>query len=120
MENNKADYTNTFCHLMNTKINHNKVYDDNNFINWSNEWKQRMLKNNNSKEKSIDLMKMSNPTVIPRNHKVEEALNSVNEGNLEILNKLLSVLKKPYSSQETIEDYQLPSTNNSYQTFCGT
>ena len=35
-----------------------------------------MLKNNNSKEKSIDLMKMSNPTVIPRNHKVEEALNS--------------------------------------------
>ena len=120
MENNKADYTNTFCHLMNTKINHNKVYDDNNFINWSNEWKQRMLKNNNSKEKSIDLMKMSNPTVIPRNHKVEEALNSVNEGNLEILNKLLSVLKKPYSSQETIEDYQLPSTNKSYQTFCGT
>ena len=120
MENNKVDYTNTFCHLMNAKINHNKVYDDNNFINWSNEWKQRILKNNNSKEKSIDLMKMSNPTVIPRNHKVEEALNSVNEGNLEILNKLLSVLKKPYSSQETIEDYQLPSTNNSYQTFCGT
>ena len=72
------------------------------------------------KEKSIDLMKMSNPTVIPRNHKVEEALNSVSEGNLEILNKLLSVLKKPYSSQEIIEDYQLPSTNNSYQTFCGT
>jgi uncharacterized protein YdiU (UPF0061 family) len=105
---------------MNTKINHNKVYDDNNFINWSNEWKQRILKNNNSKEKSIDLMKMSNPTVIPRNHKVEEALNSVKEGNLEILNKLLSVLKKPYSSQKTIEDYQLPSTNNSYQTFCGT
>jgi uncharacterized protein YdiU (UPF0061 family) len=79
-----------------------------------------MLKNNNSKEKSIDLMKMSNPTVIPRNHKVEEALNSANEGNLEILNKLLSVLNKPYSCQETIEDYQLPSTDNEYQTFCGT
>ena len=120
MENNKVDYTNTFCHLMNTKTNHNKVYDDNNFINWSNEWKQRMLKNNNSKEKSIDLMKMSNPNVIPRNHKVEEALNSANEGNLEILNKLLSVLKKPYGFQDTIEDYQLPSSNNDYQTFCGT
>ena len=79
-----------------------------------------MLKNNNSKEKSIDLMKMSNPTVIPRNHKVEEALNSANEGNLEILNKLLSVLNKPYSFQDTIEDYHLPSTNNEYQTFCGT
>jgi uncharacterized protein YdiU (UPF0061 family) len=65
-------------------------------------------------------MKMSYPTVIPINHKVEEALSSANEGNFEILNKLLSVLNKPYSSQETIEDYQLPSTNNEYQTFCGT
>jgi uncharacterized protein YdiU (UPF0061 family) len=120
MEDNKADYTNTFCHLMSIEINHNKVYDDNNFINWSNEWKQRILKNNNSKEKSIALMKMSNPNVIPRNHKVEEALSSANEGNFEILNKLLSVLNKPYDFQETIEDYQLPSTNNNYQTFCGT
>ena len=65
-------------------------------------------------------MKISNPTVIPRNHKVEEALNSANEGNLEILNKLLSVLNKPYSFQETIDEYQLPSTDNEYQTFCGT
>jgi len=29
-------------------------------------------------------------------------------------------LNKPYSFQETIDEYQLPSTDNEYQTFCGT
>ena len=40
-------------------------------------------------------MKTSNPTVIPRNHKVEEVLAEANENNFEIMNKFLSILKKP-------------------------
>ena len=120
MENNKVDYTNTFCYLMDIKVNDTEIYNDKGFINWLDSWKKRSLINNGSQEKQLHIMKNVNPSVIPRNHKVEEALNSANEGNLGILIKLLSVLKKPYSSQETIEDYQLPSTNNSYQTFCGT
>ena len=119
MKNYKADYTNTFCHLMNIKIN-NKIYSDKNFINWSKNWQKRLLKNNKSKKKSLDLMKISNPVVIPRNHKVEEALILANNGNLEKLNNLLSVISKPYDNQEAIEDYQLPLTDNDYQTFCGT
>ena len=120
MENNKADYTNTFCYLMNIRINDDEVYKDKNFINWSSKWRQRLLDNNNLKEKSLNLMRISNPTIIPRNHKVEEALTAANEGNLEILNKLLSILKKPYDIQDGIESYQPPSTNKKYQTFCGT
>ena len=65
-------------------------------------------------------MKISNPVVIPRNHKVEEALSLANNGDLEKLNNLLSVISKPYDNQEAIEDYQLPLTDNDYQTFCGT
>jgi uncharacterized protein YdiU (UPF0061 family) len=120
MENNKADYTNTFCYLMNIKIDNNKIYKDENFISWSNKWQNRLTINNNSKEKSIDLMRISNPIVIPRNHKVEEALIRANKNNLETLNKLLSVLKKPYEIQENIKDYQLPLIDKDYQTFCGT
>ncbi len=119
MENYKADYTNTFCHLMNIKIN-NKIYSDKNFINWSKNWQKRLLKNNKSKKKSLDLMKISNPVVIPRNHKVEEALSLANNGDLEKLNNLISVISKPYDNQEAIEDYQLPLTDSNYQTFCGT
>ena len=120
MEINKADYTNTFCNLMNVNIKDKKVYEDQKFINWVKIWEKRVLMNNNFKEKSLDLMRNTNPTVIPRNHKVEEALNAANEDNIEVINKLLNVLSKPYSNQKNIENYQSLSTDKEYQTFCGT
>ena len=120
MEINNADYTNTFCNLMNVNIEDKRVYEDQKFINWVKIWEKRVLMNNNLKEKSLDLMRNTNPTVIPRNHKVEEALNSANEDNFEVMNKLLNILNKPYSNQKNIENYQSLSTDKEYQTFCGT
>ncbi len=120
MEKNKADYTNTFCNLMN--INSHEVYKDNDFINWKNEWKKRSELNNSTKEKQTKLMKLNNPTVIPRNHKVEEALAEADKGNLDKMKKLLTILKNPYDNQNKTEEYQLPAplSNEKYQTFCGT
>ena len=120
MTNSKADYTNTFCHLMNIKVDNTEIYKDKYFTNWINNWKKRLLINNVSKEKQLTIMKSVNPNVIPRNHKVEEALKSADNGNLKIMNKLLSVLNKPYDIQENMEEYQSPSNDINYQTFCGT
>ena len=120
MENNKADYTNTFCYLMNIRINNSEIYNDKSFINWLDVWKKRSLMNNGSKEKQLNIMQNVNPSVIPRNHKVEEALTSANDDDLKVMNKLLSVLVKPYGDQKDIEEYQSPSDNKEYQTFCGT
>ena len=121
MEKNKVDYTNTFCHLMGVKINDNE-YKNDNFLEWSNKWKKRSGLNNSSKEKQIELMKKTNPIVIPRNHKVEEALTEADKGNLEKINKLIAILKNPYGDQKGIEEYQAPApiSNKKYQTFCGT
>ena len=120
MEKNKADYTNTFCHLMG--INSDEVYKNVEFINWKNEWKKRSELNNSTKEKQIKLMKKNNPTVIPRNHKVEEALAEADKGSLDKMKKLLAILKNPYDNQNNIQEYQTPapSSNEKYQTFCGT
>ncbi len=120
MEKNKADYTNTFCHLM--SINSDEVYKNVEFINWKNEWKKRSELNNSTKEKQIKLMKKNNPTVIPRNHKVEEALAEADKGSLDKMKKLLAILKNPYDNQNNIQEYQTPapSNNEKYQTFCGT
>jgi len=120
MKNNNADYTNTFCHLMGVKID-DEVYINDDFKSWTNEWEKR-LKLNNSSDKHLELMKKTNPVVIPRNQKVEEALTDADKGNLETMNKLLKVLSNPYSDQENIIEFQKPTPigNEKYQTFCGT
>jgi uncharacterized protein YdiU (UPF0061 family) len=120
MKINQADYTNTFCYLMNISSIKNEIYKDKNFIDWFKIWEKRILINGGSKENSLELMKKNNPIVIPRNHKVEEALEAANENNLKPMNSLLSILKTPYSKKNNIEKYQFPSKDKKYRTFCGT
>ena len=122
MHQNKADYTNTFCFLMNEKIKDVLIYNNENFIIWKKRWEQRLKTNNNTPEKYLELMRSVNPIVIPRNHKVEEALDAANNGDLKQLKKLIKVLETPYLNQKDIYDYQLPTptSDQKYQTFCGT
>ncbi len=121
MHQKKVDYTNTFCHLMNEKIQKNKNYDDKDFQNWKKRWKERLKINNNTPEKYIKLMRTVNPIVIPRNQKVEEVLKAADQNNLKPLNELIEILSKPYTNQKDIIDYQIPSMlSEKYQTFCGT
>ena len=122
MHKNKSDYTNTFCFLMNQNFQNKKIYNSQSFLDWKMLWKDRLKKNNNSPEKSLKLMRSSNPLIIPRNHKVEEALESANSGNLNPAKNLLKILEKPYEDIKEIEEYQSPAppSEKIYKTFCGT
>ena len=122
MHKNKADYTNTFCILMNENVQKNKIYNNENFIIWKKRWEERLKLNNNNPEKFLKLMRSVNPLIIPRNHKVEEALEAANNNDLSILKNLIKILKKPYDKQQENIDYQSPAPigNKKYQTFCGT
>jgi uncharacterized protein YdiU (UPF0061 family) len=122
MENNKADFTNTFCNLMDIQSIKDPIYQNQEYLNWTAKWKKRLEKNNIEKKKYLELMRSVNPIFIPRNHKVEEALKDASENNLATLNKLLEVLKNPYKIKDHSAEYQKPMTENSdqYQTFCGT
>ncbi len=121
MHQNKVDYTNTFCHLMNLKDYDDDTYKDNAFQNWKKKWQERLKLNNNTPEKYIKLMRSINPLVIPRNHKIETSLEAANNNNLEPFNKLLEILKKPYTLQENISDYlKMDNSSKEYKTFCGT
>jgi len=121
MHQKKADYTNTFCYLMNEGIQKNNIYNDTGFLNWKKRWKLRLKSEDITSDQYLKLMKNSNPFVIPRNHKVEEALKATEKNDLKPITKLLEILKNPYLNQENITDYRIPSNSNeNYQTFCGT
>ena len=113
MENNKADYTNTFLYLL--RIILNKIYEKETFIKWYKNWKNRIS------NESLLVMKSSNPTLVPRNHIVENVLKKAEQNDLEPLNELLKLVKKPYEKHNSIDDYQKADENsNKYKTFCGT
>ena len=122
MHKNKADYTNTFCFLMNEKIEKNEIYNNENFLIWKKRWQERLKLNNNTPEKYIKLMRSVNPLIIPRNHKVEEALEAANNNDLEPIKNLVKVLENPYVNQDEVSKYQSPAppSTQKYQTFCGT
>ena len=121
MHQNKVDYTNTFCHLMDLKEYDDDLYRSNDFKNWKKNWHERLKLNNNTPEKYITLMRSVNPLVIPRNHKIEKSLQIAESGNLAPFNKLVKILEKPYEQQENISDYlKMDSSSKKYKTFCGT
>ena len=121
MHEKKADYTNTFCHLMDLYPKKDKLFNDNDFLNWKKRWKERLFKNNKSPNEYLELMKNNNPLVIPRNHKVEEALNSAEKNDFKPLIQIIEILKDPYSKKDNIFNYQIPSSSvEKYKTFCGT
>ena len=123
MSKNKADYTNTFCSLMEKDIQKEKLFESGTFIDWYNRWKTRLALNKKPLKLSLDLMSENNPLVIPRNHKVEQVLEKASrDSDLKPLNDLLFYLKNPFKHVNGIDDYQkLPKPNGKiYKTFCGT
>lgn len=123
MKKYKADYTNTFLNLTLGNINNIEMFSKEDFKDWYTLWQERLKKQGESMEDSIELMKKNNPVVIPRNHRVEEALKAaVNNNDYTVMNKLLEVINNPYDYSNISEYYsELPKpTSCPYKTYCGT
>ncbi len=87
---------------------------------WLTRWYNRIAEN---KVAAYKLMVKNNPVVIPRNHHVEAILLSVQEnGDIELLDEFLSVLRQPYTVLAQTHKYQdAPvDSDSNYHTFCGT
>lgn len=122
MEKYKEDYTNTFVSLTYRKNMDRGMFLTAEFTNWHKNWQERLSRQDKSIDEAYELMKKSNPVVIPRNHKVEKALKLAENGDLTVMNELLSVLNNPYEYKEELKEYtQLPDPSDlPYRTYCGT
>ncbi|WP_394554805.1 YdiU family protein [Priestia aryabhattai] len=121
MKTYKADYTNTFRALTFNKPGKSDLFESEEFAQWQELWQKRLGRQKQSKAESEELMKHNNPAVIPRNHRVEAALDAAQKGDYSVMEDLLEVLSSPYESPDQSE-YCTPSapSNQPYQTYCGT
>lgn len=122
MQKYKADYTNTFRALTIDNLNGSEIFNSEEFKEWYKMWQERLSRQDKSKDLSKKLMKSSNPSVIPRNHRVEEALEAAEKGDYSVMDKLLDVLINPFEYSKDQEEYaKLPKPSScKYKTYCGT
>lgn len=123
MQKHGADYTNTFRALTLNQPENTALFGTAEFDSWYAQWKERLGRQQESEEVSQELMRSSNPAVIPRNHRVEEALEAAEQqGDFSVMEQLLSVLAKPYAYSPEQEEYAVlpPESPRPYRTYCGT
>ncbi len=116
------DFTNTFRALGDESAIAQPAYIDSGYLAWHERWSSRLSRQAQSPAEAVETMRAHNPAVIPRNHKVEEALSAaVEHGDLSVMQRLVEVLAHPYASG-VHSDFTTPPPPGAgiYQTFCGT
>lgn len=123
MQKHRADYTNTFRAITFGQLKDIELFKTEEFTHWHEKWQARLGRQEGAQDAVRELMRKSNPAVIPRNHRVEEALEAaVEKGDYSVMEKLLKVLSDPFAhSDEQAEFCEPPAPSKlPYRTFCGT
>jgi uncharacterized protein YdiU (UPF0061 family) len=86
------------------------------FENWFTKWRGEANPNH------LDDMRAANPILIPRNHRVEQAIQSAYRGDFAPFHRLVDALATPYAEQVEYSDLEAPPRPEEVvrQTFCGT
>jgi uncharacterized protein YdiU (UPF0061 family) len=90
---------------------------------WAGRWRSRLARERRRPRERAEAMRRVNPAFIPRNHRVERALDAaVEHEDFSLFEELLAVLSRPYEDQEAFADYATPPRAEECvrQTFCGT
>jgi serine/tyrosine/threonine adenylyltransferase len=123
MQEAKADFTNTFRDLSTDPLPTTGFLGSTAFQTWCERWQVRRDRDEQPRSASVALMQSVNPEVIPRNHRVEEALAAASDhGDLSALHDLLIAVTSPFQRSEASTKYSEPPspTARRYRTFCGT
>jgi len=130
MQENQTDFTLTFRKLSDAVKNKKSIGKVRNlfekkdqFDNWVKKWRKRLVHEENVSKEIAELMYKVNPAVIPRNHRVEQAIQAIEEHeDYSVFEKLVEALSRPYEElDEFVEYMQPPNTEEEVlKTFCGT
>ncbi len=90
---------------------------------WALRWRQRLAMEKTTVAEQSDLMRRSNPARIPRNHRIEEAIQAaVLADDFGPFQRLGAALCEPYRESEEYREFEIPPTEAQRvrRTFCGT
>lgn len=122
MHKSRADFTNTFRDLSSVTLPIADRFKGPDFLNWYAQWQLRLSREEGPSTVAYAAMRAVNPAVIPRNHRVEEALTAAeHHDDLSVLHRLLAALATPFEITADLLSFQEPPPDDcSYRTFCGT
>jgi uncharacterized protein YdiU (UPF0061 family) len=117
----KADFTNTWAELETLAP---ETDGKSAFEAWRAQWRARLGRQPQSAVEVERLRRANCPAVIPRNHRVEEALAAAEAGDVGVMERLLEVLAAPFDHERArvMAEFRWPAPNGGagYLTFCGT
>ncbi len=90
---------------------------------WAAKWRSRLADDGREPNARAKAMRAVNPAFIPRNHRVEQALDAaIDDGEFSPFDVLLTLLTRPYEDQPAFAEYANPpqSGEQVFRTFCGT
>jgi len=126
MAEGKADFTNTFralpdidaagLHFADSSVAHHQ------FAQWASDWIKRLRAQGDDLDAVAERLVQVNPAIIPRNHRVQEAIDAGLKDDLSVLHQLVDAYSDPFASQDKGAPATLPPEPHQvvHQTFCGT
>ncbi|MEX3015757.1 YdiU family protein [Gymnodinialimonas hymeniacidonis] len=119
-----ADFTQTFRALSSdTPGDAGKVFAaPAAFDPWMEDYRARLAREPRPADERVAAMQATNPALVPRNHRVEEAIQAAVAGDYAPFHRLNAALADPFTDRSEIEDLQRAPTEGERvkQTFCGT
>jgi uncharacterized protein YdiU (UPF0061 family) len=129
MQQQGADFTLTFRRLAAIAADEDvtdfaATFDDPQSVApWLQRWRERLSRDPQAPAARAAAMRGVNPAFIPRNHRIEQAIEAaVEDGDFSLFEALLKVLATPYEDQPAFAPYAEPPlpSERVLQTFCGT
>jgi uncharacterized protein YdiU (UPF0061 family) len=126
-----ADFTNTFRSLSQVRFDSSaadavlrRQFEDAGAVDaWARSWRERLAGEVADPAQRRSRMHLANPAFIPRNHRVQQVIDAATlEGDLQPLERLLTVVSEPYREHPELAQYAAPPLPGEEvrQTFCGT
>ena len=121
MADEQADFTNVF-RALGTGSARDQFTDRTAFDAWEQTWHARLAREGAAPEDRVSTMQSVNPAIIPRTHRIEQAIEAAVAGDVSLFERLNAALATPFADPGDFADLTRPPMESEVvtQTFCGT